>query len=151
MYYYKFQVDCSPTENKALFAGIPFSYGTLGFLTCVDIDIIPYKPYIELTYHNVQTLDEVVNKFTEVTNDPEVDSVEGHMYSLNTGVIMSGKFVDQVPKGAKYNVLTRYVIIIFFGTRHDTYTFKCKFSYINALRFSIQSGLFVHWLHPGYR
>ena len=94
-----------------MFAGIPFSYGTLGFLTCVDIDIIPYKPYIELTYHNVQTLDEVVNKFTEVTNDPEVDSVEGHMYSLNTGVIMSGKFVDQVPKGAKYNVLTRYVII----------------------------------------
>ena len=108
--FYKFQVDCSPTENKELFAGIPFSYGTLGFLTCVDIDIIPYKPYIELTYHNVQTLDEVVNKFTEVTNDPEVDSVEGHMYSLNTGVIMSGKFVDQVPKGAKYNVLTRYVM-----------------------------------------
>ena len=107
MYYSKFQVDCSPTENKELFASIPFSYGTLGFLTCVDIDIIPYKPYIELTYHNVQTLDEVVNKFTEVTNDPKVDSVEGHMYSLNTGVIMSGKFVDQVPKGAKYNVLTR--------------------------------------------
>ena len=51
-----------------------------------------------------------MNKFTEVTNDPKVDSVEGHMYSLNTGVIMSGKFVDQVPKGAKYNVLSRYVI-----------------------------------------
>ena len=74
------KVNCSPTENPVLFAGIPFSYGTLGFLTAVDIDIIPYKPYIELTYHNVQSLDEVVNKFTEVTNDPEVDSVEGIMY-----------------------------------------------------------------------
>jgi len=102
------KVDCTPTENKELFAGIPFCYGTLGFLTCIDIDIIPYKPYVELTYHNVKTLDEIVDKFTEVTNDPEVDSVEGITYSLNTGVIMSGKFVDKVPKGAKYNVLSRW-------------------------------------------
>ena len=101
------RVWCSPTENKVLFSNIPFSYGTLGFLTCVDIDIIPYKPYIELTYHNVQTLDEVVDKFTEVTNDPDVDSVEGIMYTLDTGVIMSGKFVNEVPQGGKYNALNR--------------------------------------------
>ena len=72
-----FQLDCTATENKELFAAIPFSYGTLGFLTCIDIDIIPYKPYIQLTYHNAKSLDEVVEKFTEVTNDPDVDSVEG--------------------------------------------------------------------------
>ena len=99
---------CSPTENPELFSGIPFSYGTLGFLTCVDIDIIPYKPYIELTYHNVQTLDQVVDKFTEVTNDPEVDSVEGIMYTLDTGIIMSGKFVDKLPNGANYNPIGRW-------------------------------------------
>merc|ERR1712062_61042 len=108
------KVNCSPTENPVLFAGIPFSYGTLGFLTAVDIDIIPYKPYIELTYHNVQSLDEVVNKFTEVTNDPEVDSVEGIMYSLNTGVIMSGKFVDTVPQGSKYNAVMRWYKLWFY-------------------------------------
>ena len=102
-----FQVDCTATQNTALFATIPFSYGTLGFLTCVDIDIIPYKPYIELTYHNVKTLDEVVDKFTEVTNDPEIDSVEGHMYTLNTGVVMSGKFMDKLPNGGKLNTLSR--------------------------------------------
>jgi delta24-sterol reductase len=99
---------CSPTERKELFAAIPFSYGTLGFLTAVDIDIIPYKPYIELTYHNVQTLDEVVDKFTEVTNDTTVDSVEGIMFTLNTGVIMSGKFVEKVPRGSNYNALRWY-------------------------------------------
>ena len=98
---------CSPTENPELFSAIPFSYGTLGFLTCVDIDIIPYKPYIELTYHNVQTLDDIAKKFTEVTNDPEVDSVEGIMYTLNTAVIMSGKFVDKIPTGGNYNPLYR--------------------------------------------
>ena len=99
---------CSPTENPQLFSGIPFSYGTLGFLTCVDIDIIPYKPYIELTYHNVQTLDQVVDKFTEVTNDPEVDSVEGIMYTLDTGIIMTGKFVEKLPNGANYNPIGQW-------------------------------------------
>ena len=98
---------CSPTENPELFSAIPFSYGTLGFLTCVDIDIIPYKPYIELTYHNVQTLDDIAQKFTEVTNDPDVDSVEGIMYTLNTAVIMSGKFMDKIPSGGKLNTLSR--------------------------------------------
>merc|ERR1712168_320516 len=101
-------VWCSPTENKELFAVQPLSYGTLGFLTCVDIDIIPYKPYMKLTYHNVQSLDAVVNKFTEVTNFPEVDSAEGIMYTLNSGVIMSGKFVDRVPSNANYNPIGRW-------------------------------------------
>ena len=100
-----------------MFAAIPFSYGTLGFLTCVDIDIIPYKPYIELTYHKVETLSGVVSKFTEVTNDPEVDSVEGIMYTLDTAVIMSGKFVDEVPRGAKFNRVSRYYLerMLLFG------------------------------------
>ena len=39
---------CSPTEETDLYCALPFSYGTLGFLTAVDIDIIPYKPYIKL-------------------------------------------------------------------------------------------------------
>ena len=77
----------------------------------VDIDIIPYKPYVELTYHNVQSLDQVVNKFVEVTNDPTVDSVEGIMYSLNAGVIMRGRFVEEIPKGLSnmYNAFGRQV------------------------------------------
>ena len=41
------RVVCSPTEHQELFAATPFSYGTLGFLMSVDIDIIPYKPYIK--------------------------------------------------------------------------------------------------------
>ena len=99
----------SPKEHQDLFTALPFSYGTLGFLMSIDIDIIPYKPYIELTYHSVKSLDQVVDKFEEVTKDPMVDSVEGIMYSLDKGVIMSGKFVDNIPKGGKYNGLGRYI------------------------------------------
>lgn len=102
------KVWVSPTDNPDLFSAIPFSYGTLGFLTAVDIDIIPYKPFIQLTYHNVSTLDEVVDTFTKVTNDKTVDSVEGIMYTLDTGVIMSGIFVDKVPSGGKINRVSKW-------------------------------------------
>ena len=81
-------------NDPEFFAAIPFSYGTLGFLTAVDLDIIPYKPYIKLDYVPVYSFDEVVDEFTRVTNDPKVDSVEGIMYTLDTGVIMNGRFVD---------------------------------------------------------
>ena len=76
-------------------------------MTAIDIDIIPYKPYLKLTYHNLKTLDDIVDKFEEVTNDPDVDSVEGIMYTLNSGVVMSGKFVDRVPPSANYNPIGR--------------------------------------------
>ena len=50
---------CDKDQEPELFTSIPFSYGTLGFLTAVDLDIIPFKPYIKLTYEPVYSLDEV--------------------------------------------------------------------------------------------
>ena len=40
-------VKCSRDQDPDLFYAIPWSYGTLGFLTAVEIDIIPFKviPY----------------------------------------------------------------------------------------------------------
>lgn len=34
-------VQCSKTENSDLFYAVPWSYGTLGFLTAVEIKILP--------------------------------------------------------------------------------------------------------------
>jgi hypothetical protein len=41
--------------------------------------------FFRLNYYPVKTLDDVVNVFVRETNNPEVDSVEGIMYSLNEG------------------------------------------------------------------
>ena len=72
---------------------VAFSYGSVGFLSAVDIDIIPYKPFIELGYFPVRSLDEAVAVLKREAN-PNKDSVEGIMYTLDEGVIMSGNFVD---------------------------------------------------------
>lgn len=34
-------INCSPNENSDLFYAVPWSYGTLGFLTAVEIKILP--------------------------------------------------------------------------------------------------------------
>ena len=86
---------CDKNNHIELFAAIPFSYGTFGFLTAVDIDIIPYKPYIEHTYHPTHSLNEAVNLLEQLSNDPDVDTVEGIVYSKTKSVVMSGKFVEE--------------------------------------------------------
>ena len=92
-------------NNPELFLSIPMSYGTLGFLTAVDLDIVPYKPYIELSYTRTQTLDEFEMELKDACYDPNVDSVEGIMFSLDKSIIMRGRFVDCIPKsGVKNNI-----------------------------------------------
>ena len=91
--------ECSANNNSDLYWAIPWSYGTFGFLTAVDLDIIPYKPYVKLVYEPTYSLDEAMNVFhREIKVDgshAENDSVEGIMFSRNESVIMTGTFVDE--------------------------------------------------------
>lgn len=43
-------VKCSSIENRDLFDALPWSYGTLGFLTAVTIRVVPCKPFVKLWY-----------------------------------------------------------------------------------------------------
>ena len=100
---------CSRQDNSDLFYAIPWSYGTLGFLTSVDLMIIPFKPYIKLVYEPTYSLEETMDVFTKRTkkdnsklneiDEDDNDSVEGIMYTKNKAVIMSGTFVDQYEPG----------------------------------------------------
>ena len=57
-------ISCSPNENSDLFYAIPWSYGTLGFLVSVEIEIIPCKRYIKLDYYPTYTIDETTQVST---------------------------------------------------------------------------------------
>jgi len=100
---------CSRKENSDLFYAIPWSYGTLGFLTYVDLMIIPFKPYVKLVYEPTYSLDETMEVFVRETrkdstkldqiDEGDNDSVEGIMYTLDKAVIMTGTFVDNYEPG----------------------------------------------------
>lgn len=54
---------CSETENVDLFHAVPWSYGTLGLLTAVEIKIVPATKYIRMKYEPVRGLDAIVKRF----------------------------------------------------------------------------------------
>lgn len=91
-------VKCSKENDPDLFYSIPWSYGTLGILTAVDIKLMPAKKYVKLTYHQSRTLDDVVQSFTRASNDTNNDVVEGIMFGKTEGVLMTGNFTDATEK-----------------------------------------------------
>ena len=108
------QVWCSENENPDLYLGIPFSCGTLGFLTAVDLVIIPYQPYIKLTYRPLKSLDNIVEEVTNAAKNPSYDCVEGIAFSLDSAVLMTGIYVDKVPSGGTLNRMGKWYKTWFF-------------------------------------
>lgn len=87
-------VNCSKDKNTELFYSVPWSYGTLGILTAVEISIIPASKYVKLTYEPVRGIDNIVKKFEKASNDKKNHFVEGLLYSENEAVLMTGIQVD---------------------------------------------------------
>jgi len=94
---------CDKDNNNEVFSSIPFSYGTFGFLTAVDIDIVPYKPFLKHTYHPTNSLKEAVDLLEKFSNDPEIDTVEGIVYTETQSVVMSGRFVQETTDNHEVN------------------------------------------------
>ncbi|ETW04537.1 hypothetical protein H310_03771 [Aphanomyces invadans] len=108
-------VTCSKDVNPDLFYAVPWSYGTLGFLTAVEIQIVPTKQFVKLEYHPVSSLDEACHVFESASKDTEANHfVEALMFTLNKGVVMTGSMVNQVDS-TKVNAI---------GTWHKPWFFK---------------------------
>lgn len=54
-------VDCSAEENPDLFYAVPWSYGTLGFLTSATIQMVPVKKFIKMEYKPIYSLQQTVD------------------------------------------------------------------------------------------
>lgn len=104
-------VKCSKDENSELYYAIPWSYGSLGFLVCAEIKIVPCKDYVHLTYIPYTSKQALVDRFTEESLKPfdeAYEFIEGLMYSEQEGVLMLGHFADKVPAGKTRNALNNF-------------------------------------------
>lgn len=88
-------MQASKTERKDLYDAAAGSFGTFGVITSLEVQLLPAKPYVELTYSHVASMDEAIRKIEECTSDADVDYLEGIMYDLNKGLIIHGKLVDK--------------------------------------------------------
>ncbi|TVY68685.1 Delta(24)-sterol reductase [Lachnellula suecica] len=88
-------VTISPTEKADLFHGAAGAVGTFGVTTLVELQLQKAKRYVETTYHPVYTMAEAIQKLHEVTADPEIDYVDGIMFSKTEGAIITGRLTDE--------------------------------------------------------
>merc|ERR1712238_13681 len=111
-------VATATNEYKDLFHAVPWSYGTLALLLSAKLKLIPCKEFVKLTYTPHYTKEEYVEHMRQLSgeyNNKDIEAahdkksftetpmfVEGLSYSLETAVVMAGKFIDakDVPLGA---------------------------------------------------
>lgn len=124
-------VKCSEDNNQELYYSIPWSYGTLGILTAVELKLIPSKSYVKLTYNSiVNNLDDYCKKFIDASNDDKNDFVEGILFNNDSGVLMTGNFIDSYEenKVCKSYIVRNKMIDLFM--KKTWFNFRIKLCFI---------------------
>jgi Delta24-sterol reductase len=84
-------------SDPELFHALPWSHGTLGFLTAVELDIIPVRPFVRMEYRPYHSLERFCEHLHDLAcSDDAPDFLEGTVYSPSTGVIQCG-WLDDAP------------------------------------------------------
>ena len=87
-------VTASKDHNSDLFYGAASSFGTLGIMTLLKVDLIEAMKYVQLTYKPVASITEAIAETRKSINDPSIDFVDGILFSQTSGVICSGRLTD---------------------------------------------------------
>ncbi|KAM3415933.1 hypothetical protein BST61_g9424 [Cercospora zeina] len=96
----------SREENPELFWGAASSFGTLGVVTLLKIQLRDAAEYVELTYYPFTTMEDAMKRVETETSNPATDFLDGIVFSHNHIVICSGKLTNSPsPSTPLYNFL----------------------------------------------
>jgi hypothetical protein len=87
-------VTASDANKRDLFHGAASSFGTLGVTTLLKIQLIDAANYVELTYHPVSGVPEIVQKMEEATKDTSINYLDGILFARDCGVICTGRLIN---------------------------------------------------------
>jgi delta24-sterol reductase len=91
-------LTASATENTELFEGLRGSFGTLGVLTMVKLQLLPLKSMVQVTYHPTSSFVGATSTMQQHMSDAQNDYVDGVVFSKHLGVIVAGRLIDAVSK-----------------------------------------------------
>lgn len=87
-------VIASHTQNHELFESLRGSFGTLGVLTMVELQLIPLKQMVEVTYHPSFSFENATGKLQYQMTEEKNDYVDSVLFSKGTGVVVTGRLVE---------------------------------------------------------
>ncbi|TEY38114.1 hypothetical protein BOTCAL_0497g00040 [Botryotinia calthae] len=94
-------VTASRSQNVDLFKGAAGAMGTLGIATLIELQLIPAKRFVQLTYERKSSVKETIKGVKEEIGNSTNDYVDGILFSKNFGVVMTGKLTDDKPDTTK--------------------------------------------------
>ena len=100
-------VTASPTTNTDLFNGAASSFGTLGVVTLLEIQLVDAKAYVELTYHPITGIQQAIQRIEEATADPNINYLDGILFARDKGVICTGSLTDVLREGISIQRFSR--------------------------------------------
>lgn len=100
-------VIASNQEKADLFHGAAGAVGSFGVTTLVELRLEEAKTYVETTYHPVKGISEAIQKFREVMADPEIDYLDGIIYSKEQSVVITGRLTNYLQPGLNVQHFSR--------------------------------------------
>ena len=95
-------VTCTPENDHAdLFAGLPNSYGTLGYATRLRLATMPVKPFVAVRHSRFSDVDAFFEAVAAAYAS-EADFVDGVAFATNDFVLSTARFVAQAPYASDY-------------------------------------------------
>ena len=94
-------------ERPDLLAGLPNSYGTLGYALRLRIELAPVRPFVRLRHVRFGSAEETAKALAEVTATREwagerVDFCDGTVFSADEHYVTLGEMVDSAPYLSDY-------------------------------------------------
>ncbi|MBN1240066.1 MAG: FAD-binding oxidoreductase [Gammaproteobacteria bacterium] len=91
-------VTCTADNEYAdLFAALPNSYGTLGYILRAKIRLHPAKAYVHIDVRRFGDAEEYLDAMREASEAGRDDFVEGLVFEDGRFLLMTGRFRDEVP------------------------------------------------------
>jgi FAD/FMN-containing dehydrogenase len=97
----------SDGQDAELFKKIPSTMGTLGVTTAVEIQLMEAKRYVLSTYHPVESMQAAVDMIEKETLNPDLDFLDGIMFSPTSGAVITGRLVDSIRPGCPVQRFSR--------------------------------------------
>ncbi|KAF7192508.1 Delta(24)-sterol reductase [Pseudocercospora fuligena] len=102
-------VTASPDDplTAEMFYAAAASFGTLGVVTLLALELVDAKPFVELTYERITGIDDAVLRINELSGEDNLDYLDGILFAQDLGVLCCGKLVDVVPQHGKLRTFSR--------------------------------------------
>ncbi len=95
-------IECSREHEGELFEMVHGSYGTLGILAKLELELIPAQPYVHMDYRHLRTFEEFNEQMMRHCREGDVDFIDAIVHGPDHFVLCLGNFAKQAPWTSSY-------------------------------------------------